>query len=75
MSFHVHEGKLLEKYKTIWTKIGRLLNVNIKVYTKFCGLNVPEEGVEFEPFTIISINLLLVYKNKYYIVLNITKYI
>ena len=45
------------------------------VYTKFCGFIVPEDGAEFEPFTIISIDLLLVYKNKYYILLNIRKYI
>ena len=45
------------------------------VYTKFCGLIVPEDGAEFEPFTIISIDLSLVYKNKYYILLNIRKYI
>ena len=87
MSFHIDEDKLLEKYKIIQTKIERLLNSKINVlqiydnkyikivYTKFCGLIVPEDGAEFEPFTIISIDLSLVYKNKYYILLNIRKYI
>ena len=38
-----------------------------KVYTNFCGLNMPEDGVEFESFTIISIDTLLVYESKYYL--------
>ena len=38
-----------------------------KVYTNFCGLSVPEDGVECESFTVISINSLLVYDNKYYL--------
>ena len=38
-----------------------------KVYTNFCGLNVPEDGVECGSFTIISIDLLLVYKSKCYL--------
>ena len=36
-----------------------------KIYTDFRGLNVPEDGVEREPFTIISIDSLLVYDNKF----------
>ena len=35
-----------------------------KVYTKFCGLNVPEDDIEWE-FATISIDFLLVCKNKY----------
>ena len=38
-----------------------------KAYTIFCDLNVLEDGVECEYFTIISINSLLVYENKYYL--------
>ena len=38
-----------------------------KVYSNFCGLNVPEECVECESFTIISIDSILVYENKYYL--------
>ena len=35
------------------------------VYTNFCGLSVPEDHIECESFTVISIDSLLVYKNKY----------
>ena len=35
------------------------------VYTDFRGLNIPEDGVECESFTVISIDSLLVYENKY----------
>ena len=38
-----------------------------KVYTNFCGLNVPEDDIECESFTVISIDSLLKYKNKYYL--------
>ena len=38
-----------------------------KVFTIFRGLNVPEDGVECEFFTIISIDSLLVYESKYYL--------
>ena len=37
-----------------------------KVYTNFRGLNVSEEDIESESFTVISIDSLLVYENKYY---------
>ena len=36
---------------------------NYKVYTNFCGLNVPEDEIECESFTVISIDSLLVYEN------------
>ena len=38
-----------------------------KVYTNFRGLNVPEDGIECESFTVISIDFLLVYNRKYYL--------
>ena len=38
-----------------------------KVCTNFRGLNVPEEGIECESFTVISIDSLPVYENKYYL--------
>ena len=38
-----------------------------KVYTNFRGLNVPENDTECESFTVISIDSLLVYENKYYL--------
>ena len=37
------------------------------VYTNFRGLNMSENDIECESFTVISINSLLVYKNKYYL--------
>ena len=36
-------------------------------YTNFRGLNVPEDDVECESFTVISTNSLLVYDKKYYL--------
>ena len=38
-----------------------------KVYTTFCGSNLPKDGIECESFTIISNDSLLVCKNKYYL--------
>ena len=38
-----------------------------KVYTNFCGLNVPEDNIECESFTVISIDSLLVNEKKYYL--------
>ena len=38
-----------------------------KVYTNFHSLNVPEDDIECKSFTVISIDSLLVYKNKYYL--------
>ena len=83
MSFLMDDEKLLEKYKTIWTKIEDLKNIKLnaltvyddsyiktkirtygdKVYTFFRGLNVPEDDIECESFTVISIDFSLVYEN------------
>ena len=38
-----------------------------KVYTNFRGLNVPEDDIECESFTVISIDSLLVSESKYYL--------
>ena len=38
-----------------------------KVYINFCCLNVPEDGVKYKFFTVISLDSLLVYENKYYL--------
>ena len=43
-----------------------------KVFTNFRGLNVPEDDIECESFTAISIDSLLVYK-KYYLQVNLDK--
>ena len=47
----------------------KLRTYNDKVYTNFRGLNEPEG--ECESFIIISIDSLLVYKNKYYLQINL----
>ena len=48
----------------IKTKIRTYSN---KVYTDLRGLNVSEDDIECEYFSVISINYLLVYENKYYL--------
>ena len=35
-----------------------------KVYTNFRGLNVPEDDIEYECFSVISIDSLLAYENE-----------
>ena len=87
MSLHIADDKLLQIYKTIWTKIkdlknneldallvyeGRYKKVKVgaygnKVYTNFRVLNVLENGAECESFTVISIDSLRIYENKYYL--------
>ena len=37
------------------------------VFTNFRGLNVPEDNIKCESFTVISIASLFVYENKYYL--------
>ena len=84
MSSRIYDEKLLEKYKSIWTKFEDLKNIILNsfpvyddrfiknkirtygddVYTNFRGLNVPED---YESFTVISIDSLLVYDSKYYL--------
>ena len=87
MFLHIDDDKLLEKYKTIGTKIEGLKNNELdalpvydnrymktktrtyidKVHTNFQGLDVLEDGTEYESFTVVSINSLLSYDNKYYL--------
>ena len=87
MSFRIDDEKLLQKYKTIWNKIGDLKNIQFytlpvydnryiktrirtygdKVQTNFHGLNAPEDDIECESFTVVSIDSLLLYDNKYYL--------
>ena len=38
-----------------------------KIYNNFRGLNVPEDDIECESFTVISIVSSLVHKSKYYL--------
>ena len=87
MSFRIDDERLLEKYKSLWTKIEGLKNIELnalqvyddryiktkirtyrdKVYTNFRGLNVPEDDIKCESFTVIPIDSLLAYKNECYL--------
>ena len=87
MSFRTDDRKLLEKYKTIWTNIEDLQNIELNalpvydgryiktkvvtydnnVCTNVRGLNMPEDDIECECFTVISIDSLLVDETKYYL--------
>ena len=73
MTFRIDDHKLLEKYKTISTKIeDRYIKTKIRtygdnVYSNFCCLNEPKDGVEFETFTTSSIASLVIYESKYYL--------
>ena len=42
-----------------------------KVYTNFRGLNEAEDGLEWKYFTMISIDFLIVYENKYYLLVDL----
>ena len=60
------------KFNTIPVYDNRYIKTKIrkyydKVYTNFCGLNVPEDDAECGSFTVISIDSLLAYENKYYL--------
>ena len=50
--------------KSIKTKIETYYDT---VYTNFHGLNVPEDDIECQCFTVFSIDSLFVCKNKYYL--------
>ena len=56
----------LPVYDDRYTKI-KMKTYSDNVYANFRGLNVLEDETEYESFTFISIDSLLVYKNKYYI--------
>ena len=43
----------------------KIQTYGVKVYTNFCGLKVPEDNIECESFTVISIDSLLIYGKKY----------
>ena len=45
----------------------RYIKTKRGIYTNFCGLNLPEDDAECESFTIVSIESLLSYENKYYL--------
>ena len=47
-------------------KINKIRMYGDKVYTNICGLDVPEDSVECESFTVISIYSLRVYEDNCY---------
>ena len=62
----------VKKWKNRKIKDGRKIKNKIRTYggkvdTNFRGLSVPEDDTEYESFTAISINSLLVYENRYYL--------
>ena len=91
MSFHITGNKLLMKYKTVWTKIESLKDIEFnallvyddryiktkvktyggKVYTNFCRLIVPEDGVKCEFLTSLRLILYLVMETN--IIYNVNK--
>ena len=54
----------LPVYDSRYIKI-KIKTYGDKVYTNFRGLNVPEGWIECKSFTVISIDSLLVYHNRY----------
>ena len=46
---------------------GKIRTYADKVYTNFRGVNLSEDGKECKSFTVIFIDSLLVYDNKYYL--------
>ena len=45
----------------------RYVKTKRRIYTNFCGLNLPDDSVECESFTIVSIDSVLAYENNYYL--------
>ena len=43
------------------------------VYINLRGLNIVEVGIQYETFIVISVGSLLVYKNKYYLQVDLDK--
>ena len=74
MSLPIDDEKLLDEYKIICNRKTKIITYGDKVYTNFCGLNVPEDGVKCESFTVISIDSLLVYESKYYLQVYLDNY-
>ena len=77
ISFRIDNGKLLERYETICIKIESLKNIELNFLPVYDNRyikseiriyeNVPGDDVECKSFTVIFIDFLLVYKNKYYL--------
>ena len=59
------ELNALRIYDDIYMKT-KIRTYGDKVYINFRGLNVPQDGIECESFTVISMDALVAYKKKYY---------
>ena len=60
----------LSVYDDRYIKI-KITTYSKKVYTNFRGLNVTDNDIEYEYFTVISIGFLQVFENKYYLQINL----
>ena len=60
------ELNALPAYDDRYIKI-KIRTCDNKVYTNFRSLNMPEDDMECEYFTVITIDFLLVYEKKYYL--------
>ena len=72
LSFQTNDEKLLEKYRTSWTKIEDLKKIKLNVLPVYGDRYLKnkmrrENGVECGSFTIISIDSLVVYENRNYL--------
>ena len=56
----------LPVYDDRYTKT-KIRTYSNEVYSNFCGLNIPEDYIEYEYFIVISIDSLLLYNNIYYL--------
>ena len=56
---------LYQSYNARYIKT-KIRTYDDKVYTNFCGLNVSEDDIGCESFTIISNDFFIICKNKYY---------
>ena len=60
----------LSVYDDRYIKI-KIRTYSKKVYTNFRGLKVTDDDIEYEYFTVISIDFLRVFENKYYLQINL----
>ena len=72
MSFHIDDEKLLEKYKAIWTKIKNFKIIELDASPVYGNRYIKteirtEDDLEYESFTVISIDSLIVYSEKYHL--------
>ena len=67
-SCHIDDEKLLQKYKAIWTKIEDFKNIKLNPLPVYDDRYVKSKIRTYgNKVTVISIDSLLVYENKYYL--------